>query len=137
MVAIKPGTPIKRKDDIPEGVRTEKRDTTANVIDELWPTAKTEIAEEADVSRTHVDTVLEKYFEPINPNTQTSESISPPSEGSLSIEIPPEAAESPVAMRMYFKGVMQGVEISSSGEGESVEEVDMAQFFRVSEPAES
>jgi len=69
MVTIKPGTPIRRKDTIPNDERTDKRDATADVIDELWPAEKKKIAETADCSRTHVDNVLERYFEPVDPNS--------------------------------------------------------------------
>lgn len=56
---------IRRKDAIPPEDHTDKRDTVAEYIEDMWPATKTAIAEEAGVTRRTVSTTLETYFEPV------------------------------------------------------------------------
>jgi len=127
MVTIKPGTPIKRKDDIPASERTEKRDNTAEVLEEHWHDpdwTKTDIAEVADASRTHVDTVLEKYFEPVNPNEQTVNTAQMSIknlEGVLNSEM------GPTALKLYLQGYTDALEDFTD---EGAEQPDVSDFFR-------
>ena len=62
---IKPGMAIVLNEGVPESVDTGQRRRTAQTILEMWPDEKKDIAEEAGVSRTHVDNVLKSHFEPL------------------------------------------------------------------------
>jgi len=65
MPTIKPGTPIVLDVTLGSSHKTDKRDATAEIILDLWPAEKQAIAKRADGSRTHVDNVLETYFNPL------------------------------------------------------------------------
>ena len=104
-MTIPPGTPIRRKEHVPDSVRTEKKDEAADVIEELWPAPKTEIADVAGCSRTHIDNVLEDYFEEIqHPGVRTSDGNGRPE---VRIEIPDDAEEDSY-LRGYFDGFIEG-----------------------------
>ena len=64
---VAPGTPIVLKESIRKSHDTEQRRETAEKILEMWPEEKKKIAEAVDVSRTHVDNVLESHFDPLIP----------------------------------------------------------------------
>lgn len=59
---------IRRRDNIPESIRTPGKDDAALVIENLiangkWPMTPSDIAEESDWSRSHMRNVLDQYFE--------------------------------------------------------------------------
>ena len=61
---------IRRRDNIPDSIRTPGKDDAALVIENEiangnWPLTPSELAERSDWSRSHMRNVLDQYFEPV------------------------------------------------------------------------
>lgn len=73
---------LERKANIPEEDRTPDRDNAAEVIDEMWPAALSEIADEAGYSRQHIRNVISLYYVTVenepDEHSQTPKSITIP-----------------------------------------------------------
>ena len=92
---------IRRKDNIPDEVRTPDRDKAAKVIDEMWPAHLNEIADESGYSRQHIRNVLSHYY-------QTEERDEPQrerKENGLTIQVPDNVDKS-----SYLRGVVDGMD---------------------------
>lgn len=131
---VKPGTPIVLRETVPKSQDTDKRQNTAQVILERWPEEKKEIADEADVSRTHVDNVLESHFKPLLEDkqyathyddvadllTQLRRKWVGTQQQSTAPEINPPQSDSPEYVSGYMQGYLdcwnetQGLEIDAS-----------------------
>lgn len=106
---------LRRKDPVPEEVRTEDRDEAAEYIDRMWPAKLSEIAEESGFSVSHVHNTLDKYFERVNEEEERRSTLPEGGgNGNETVALPdtpvqiPDDIESVRERRAYLRGWANG-----------------------------
>lgn len=69
---LKRAESIRRKQSIPSSQRTDGRDKAAEVIEDMWPSSLSDIADATEYSRQHIANTLEAYFEPADKQIDTT-----------------------------------------------------------------
>lgn len=85
---------IRRRDNIPDSIRTPGKDDAALVIENEiangnWPLTPSELAERSDWSRSHMRNVLDQYFEPVEAELSERGNVEHDSE-KMNIKVGPE-----------------------------------------------
>lgn len=94
---------LRRRDPVPEDVRTPARDEAAAYIEDMWPAHLQDIAAEAGYSREHIRNTLDAYF--ILEGDDTNGTGARTDSETLTVEIPiPEGVEKTSFARGYLAG---------------------------------
>ena len=87
---------IRRRDNIPDSIRTPGKDDAALVIENEiangnWPLTPSELAERSDWSRSHMRNVLDQYFEPVDEHGDpVSKDGNGAKDGKVNVKVGPE-----------------------------------------------
>ena len=88
---------VRRRDNIPESIRTPGKDDAALVIENEiangnWPLTPSELAERSDWSRSHMRNVLDQYFEPVDENGDpvSEHENGAETDGKMNVKVGPE-----------------------------------------------